>query len=133
MRLLREEVGDRVGRWSAEVAVTNSGYVDGARAIARWAPASVRPAVAAFARAVVTRAAPKSAVRAKALLFATGKLGTFAISVGLELVPEIQGQIRECNVWVAVASSVSMVRYSLEVPPIGSGRSSRGELPSSSE
>jgi hypothetical protein len=45
--------------------------------------------VAAFVRAVVTRAAPKSAVRAKALLFAAGKLGTFAISVGLELVPEV--------------------------------------------
>lgn len=62
---------------------------DGASVIARWAPASVRPAVAAFARAVVTRAAPASAVRAKALLFAAGKLGTFAISVGLELVPEV--------------------------------------------
>ena len=57
--------------------------------IARWQPVSVRPEVAVFARGVVTRAAPTSALRAKALLFAAGKLGTFATSVGLELVPEM--------------------------------------------
>ena len=44
--------------------------------------------MADFARRVVTRAEPKSPARAKALLFAAGKLGTFATSVGLELDPE---------------------------------------------
>ena len=62
---------------------------DVAPVIARWQPVSVRPEVAVFARGVVTRAAPTSALRAKALLFAAGKLGTFATSVGLELVPEM--------------------------------------------
>jgi integrase len=61
---------------------------DGAAAIERWAPASVPPAVAAFARAVVTMAAPTSAPRAKALLFAAAKLGAFAASLGSELAPE---------------------------------------------
>jgi hypothetical protein len=62
---------------------------DVAPVIARWRPASVRLEVADFAQRVVTRAEPKSPARAKALLFAAGKLGTFAISVGLELVPEV--------------------------------------------
>jgi hypothetical protein len=62
---------------------------DVALVIARWRPASLPPEVAAFARAAVTRATPTSPARAKALLFAAGKLGTFATSVGLELVPEV--------------------------------------------
>jgi integrase len=45
--------------------------------------------VAAFARSVVTTAAPTTWVRAKALLFAAGKLGSFATSVGLELDPAL--------------------------------------------
>ena len=59
-----------------------------ATVLARWRPASLRLEVADFARMVVTRAEPKSPARAKALLFAAGKLGTFATSVGLELDPE---------------------------------------------
>ena len=55
---------------SAEVALV----------IARWQPASLGTEVADFAKKVVTTAAPTSAVRAKALLFAAGKLGTFATS-----------------------------------------------------
>jgi integrase len=61
---------------------------DVATVMARWRPASLRPEVADFAQRAVTRAEPKSPARAKALLFAAGKLGTFATSVGLELVPE---------------------------------------------
>ena len=57
--------------------------------IARWQPASLPTEVAVFAQGVVTKAAPTSAVRAKALLFAAGKLGTFATSVGVELAPEL--------------------------------------------
>jgi hypothetical protein len=45
--------------------------------------------VADFARVVVTRAAPKSETRAKALLFAASKLGVFAASVGLALSPAV--------------------------------------------
>jgi hypothetical protein len=59
-----------------------------ATVLARWRPATLGPDVADFARHVVTRAEPKSPARAKALLFAAGKLGTFAAAVGLELVPE---------------------------------------------
>jgi integrase len=47
------------------------------------------PEVAAFVRSVVGQAAPETPARAKALLFAAGKLGAFATSVGLELCPEV--------------------------------------------
>ena len=57
--------------------------------IARWQPASLPTDVAVFAKEVVSEAAPTSAVRAKALLFAAGKLGVFATSVGLELDPAL--------------------------------------------
>jgi integrase len=62
---------------------------DVATAIGRYAPRSLRGEVAGFARAVVSGAEPKSPARAKALLFAAGKLGAFASSVGLELHPEV--------------------------------------------
>ena len=53
--------------------------------IERWAPRSVSAEVAAFSRRLVAAAAPQSPGRAKALLFAAGKLGTFGTSVGLAL------------------------------------------------
>ncbi len=56
-----------------------------AEAIERWAPRSVSLEVAAFARRLVAAAEPQSASRAKALLFAAGKLGAFGASVGLAL------------------------------------------------
>jgi integrase len=60
-----------------------------ARAIARYAPTSLSGEVATFARVVVAGAQPGDPARAKALLFAAGKLGTFATSRGLELLPEV--------------------------------------------
>jgi len=60
-----------------------------AKTIARYSPVSLSDEVAAFARTVVAAAEPKSAARAKALLFAAGRLGTFATSVGLELDPPV--------------------------------------------
>ena len=60
-----------------------------AAAIARYAPRSMAGEVATFARTAVTKAQPSSPARTKALLFAAGKLGTYATSVGLELVPEV--------------------------------------------
>ena len=62
---------------------------DVTKAIARYSPVSVSDEVAAFARTVVAAAGPKSVARAKALLFAAGRLGTFATSVGLELDPPV--------------------------------------------
>ncbi len=59
------------------------------KAIARYSPESTNPEVAAFARALVERAGPKSVGRAKALLFAAARLGSFAASVGLELRSEV--------------------------------------------
>jgi hypothetical protein len=56
-----------------------------AKAIARSSPESTNSEVAAFARALVERAGPKSVGRAKSLLFAAARLGSFAASVGLEL------------------------------------------------
>jgi integrase len=60
-----------------------------ARAIAAYSPPSLTAGEATFARSVVAGAQPANPARAKALLFAAGKLGTFAASVGLELVPEV--------------------------------------------
>jgi len=65
------------------------GGAEVAAAIARYAPRSMTGEVADFARTAVTKAAPSSPARAKALLFAAGRLGTFATSVGLELCPEV--------------------------------------------
>lgn len=63
-----------------------AGSVSSVRAqIAGYAPHSVSAAAAAFARTVVARAAPATAARCKAWLFAAGKLACFAESVGLEL------------------------------------------------
>jgi integrase len=59
-----------------------------ARAIAAYAPASLSAEAAAFARAVVSRAAPQRRERAKALLYAAGRLAAFGESVGMELESE---------------------------------------------
>jgi integrase len=63
-----------------------------ARAIAAYAPVSLSPAAAAFARAAVRRAAPRTRERAKALLYAAGRLAGFAESVGMELDAETLGE-----------------------------------------
>jgi hypothetical protein len=55
------------------------------RAIAAYAPASLSAAAAAFARSAVRRAAPQRRERAKALLYAAGRLAAFGESVGMEL------------------------------------------------
>jgi integrase len=52
--------------------------------------------VAAFARAVVRRAAPRTRERAKALLFAAGRLAVFGESVGLE--PCAEALFREATI-----------------------------------
>ena len=57
--------------------------------IAAWRPVSVPPQAAAFARAVVGQAAPARRERAKNLLWATGKLASWAAGLGLDLVPEV--------------------------------------------
>lgn len=57
--------------------------------IAAWAPRSLSAAAAVFAREVVSAAAPQSAGRARAWLFAAGRLAAFGESVGLELAPGV--------------------------------------------
>jgi integrase len=57
--------------------------------IAGYRPRSVSTPAAAFTRAVVARGAPATLARAKALLFAAGKLACFAESVGLELCSDV--------------------------------------------
>jgi integrase len=58
-------------------------------AVASWQPKSAPPEAAAFAREVVTAAAPASKARAKAWLFAASRLGAFALGTGLELRPDV--------------------------------------------
>jgi integrase len=57
--------------------------------IGRWRPSSVSPRAAAFARDVITAAAPGGQERAKNLLWAAGKLADYAIGLGLDPVPEV--------------------------------------------
>jgi len=57
--------------------------------IAAWRPASASPQAAAFARQVVTQAAPGGRDRAKNLLWAAGKLADWAIGLGLKPVPGV--------------------------------------------
>jgi integrase len=59
-----------------------------AAAIAAYAPASLSPAAAGFARSAAARAAPRTRERAKALLYAAGRLAAFAESVGMGLSAE---------------------------------------------
>lgn len=56
--------------------------------IACYRPRGISPAAAALARELVCVAAPGSPARAKAWLFAAGRLAAFAEGVGLELCPE---------------------------------------------
>jgi integrase len=69
-------------RTANEQALTR---VQAAAVIAGWAPVSVSGAAAACARELVARAEPGTGARAKALLFAAGKLAGFGERVGLEL------------------------------------------------
>jgi len=55
------------------------------RVIDRYRPRGISPAAAGFARGVVGAAAPASAARARALLFAAGRLAGFGERVGLGL------------------------------------------------
>jgi integrase len=57
--------------------------------ITAWRPASVPPQAAAFARQVVTAAAPAGRDRARNLLWAAGKLAGYGIGLGLEPVPGV--------------------------------------------
>jgi integrase len=67
------------------VMVSQAEAARAAGVIAVYAPRSVPPAAAGFAREVVARAAPATPGRAKAWLFAAGRLAAFAERVGLEL------------------------------------------------
>lgn len=62
---------------------------DLAALIAAYQPRGIPPEAAVFARAVTALAAPQSAARAKAWLFAAGRAGAFAASVGLALEPKV--------------------------------------------
>jgi hypothetical protein len=57
--------------------------------IGRWEPRSVTAEAAAFARDVISRAAPAGRERAKNLLWAAARLADWALPLGLEPVPEV--------------------------------------------
>lgn len=67
----------------------SGGNGDVTRAIAAWRPAVVSEGAQAFAREVVTAAAPAGVGRARALLFAAARLAAFGERVGLEPRPEV--------------------------------------------
>jgi integrase len=60
-----------------------------AELIAGYRPPSLSEAAAGFARLAAAACAPRDPARAKALLFACGKLGAFASAAGLELDPQV--------------------------------------------
>jgi integrase len=57
--------------------------------IARYRPRGISASAAGLARELAAAAAPESAARAKALLFAAGRLAAFGERVGLELSPQV--------------------------------------------
>lgn len=61
----------------------------GSAVIAAYAPRSLSVPAAGLARGLVAAAGPQTPGRAKALLFAAGRLAVFAESVGLELEPSL--------------------------------------------
>jgi integrase len=79
------DCGSRTG----VVAGESSAACKVAAVIAGWAPRSLSSEAHAFVRVVVASAGPGTPARAKALLFAAGKLAVFGESVGLELSPEV--------------------------------------------
>lgn len=60
-----------------------------AATIAGYVAVGIPPAAAGFAREVVAEVAPVGPPRARALLWPAGRLGAWALSVGLELRPEV--------------------------------------------
>jgi integrase len=68
---------------SADAGDGVAGYIAG------WRPSSAPPRAAAFARQVVTAAAPAGRDRAKNLLWAAAKLAGWAIPLGLEPAPQV--------------------------------------------
>jgi integrase len=83
--------------------------------IANYRPRTLGAGTAAFARLAVAACSPDSPSRAKALLFATGKLGSFATSVGLELAPEIclHSSVIERFILIGCAQSSPATRRTL--------------------
>jgi hypothetical protein len=70
------------------MAVAAGGEVVGC--LARWKPAEGTPeAAAGLARAVVAASAPGNQDRAKCLLWASSKLASWAIPLGMEPVPGV--------------------------------------------
>jgi hypothetical protein len=56
-----------------------------ATAIASWSPGPLPPGVASFARKAVAESSPVTPARARSLLYAASRLGSFVTSVGLSL------------------------------------------------
>jgi integrase len=69
---------------SSAAAVASAAAERVAAAIAGWRSGAVAEEAQAFAREAVLRAAPTSAQRARALLFAASRLAAFGCAVGLE-------------------------------------------------
>jgi integrase len=57
--------------------------------IGRWRPSSVSAEAASFARDVIAKTGPEGRERAKNLLWAAGRLAGYALSLGLDLAPEV--------------------------------------------
>ena len=75
------------GRTAPAPASSASGRA--AELIAGYRPPSLSEAAARFARLAAAACAPGDPARARALLFACGKLGAFASAAGLELDPQV--------------------------------------------
>jgi hypothetical protein len=77
--------GDHVPQYRTVASATTPPTDEVHTAIAVWAPHSASEEVTAFARAAVAAVDPQNPQRARSLLFAAGRLGTFAASCGVEL------------------------------------------------
>jgi integrase len=77
------------GGWTGAAPGGASAVAGVAAAISAWRPRGPGERPQAFAREVVWAAAPESAARARALLFAASRLAAFGERVGLELCAEV--------------------------------------------
>lgn len=103
-------IGDRSPITSQSVPAAGAAGV-----IVAYAPCSLSAPAAEFARAVVAQAGPVTAGRAKALLFAAGRLACFAerVGLGLEAGVLLSGAVIERFVLVACAGVSPATRRTL--------------------
>ena len=111
-----------------------------ATAIACWSPGALPPGVASFARKAVAESSPKSPARARSLLYAAQKLGSFATQVGLGLEGDVVLSSSVIERFILSEGSRLVCAYAPDLAlepaihrPVGASKSGPGSGPSVAE